>query len=260
MTLNGTNTIAYGFHPMTVNGGWDMPARKAPYVYDWGDSLEPLLTPTYAAWLPRVITVQFFYDPRTQTIGVGTSNWVDVFAQTYLVGSDITLGVTDKVGTIGEHTVRVKSIVKHKKYRGGNAKITVAFQEVSAAFNGTVPVSKSGGTFSIDGYSFGQFNAKLISTGGLSGLGELKPSKATTTINPKGLSAYRALNKFSLKLVIHSNDPISDLASLQKVLTGEAVLPFVYSGLSFDTFCGGSSKTIKKNGQTLIFDLNLFRL
>lgn len=262
MTFDGTNTKAYGLIPIKVNGGYNMPSRRGPYTYDWGDEIEPLLTATYAAWNPRTITVEFLYDPRQQTIGIPSYAYIENFIQTnFATGADIVLALTDAVSGIGTYTVRVTSITAHKKYRNGtNERMTFTFQETAPAFGGTVPVTKNGGATNLDGYNFSQFNAKIMQITNLSGLGGLKKLDTTTYTEAKAMGPYRALSTINIKLVISNEQALERLASLQKVLTGEAVLPFSYNGITFNTFHAAGFAVKHLNSKTIKFDLKLFRL
>lgn len=261
MTLDGTNTLAYGLVPVSVTGGYDMPSRVTPYFYDWGDTIEPLLTTTYAGWNPRRIRVDFLYDQKRQTSGVPSTWYVDGLIQGYKTASDIALVLTDAVGSIGSFTVRLRSVTNQRKYRGTtNQRMIWEFEETVTAFNGVVPGVKNGGSISLDGYNLDQFSATITGISNMSGLGDLKASGETTYLTGSKLSAYRNLHGFVLRMVIYDSDPITKLASLQKVLTGNAVLPFVYNGLSFDTFCGQGFTVRFLNANVITFDLTLFRL
>lgn len=261
MTIDGVNVLDYGLVPITVTGGYDMPGRITPFFYDWGDTIEPLLTASYAGWRRRNIFVDCVYDSRRQTIGVPSTWYLDGLIQGYKTGADIALILTDAVGAIGSFTVRLKAVTKHKKYRGtNNHRMTWEFEEVTTVFSGVVPVAKNGGSISIDGYGLSQFGATILKITNLSGLGALSKSPESRYLTDVKLSSYRDLHGFNLKMVIYDNDPIAKLASFQKVLTGEQVLPFVYNGLSFDTFCGQGFSVVFLSSKAVSFNLTLYRL
>lgn len=260
MTIDGTNTKAWGMVPVHVQGAYDMPNRKPPYFYDWGDTKDILLGPTYKAWEPRQIRVRFMYDSRQRTLPPLGANQVDAFIQQYAEAADLTLVTSDAEGTIGQATVKVQEVVEHVKYAGGVERFTMVFRERVPAFNGVVPGTKSVGSVSIDGYGLGQFSAKIIKVRGLSNLPSAKQSRRTTYLEATDLQAYRNLGVFTMSLVIRDNNPYTKLASLQQVLAGEAVLPFVYPGYSFDCICGQGFIVTKLDDKTLKFDLKLIRL
>ena len=64
MKFNGTNTTALGLLVSKTTGFFDMPDRGSPVVYDWGDSLQPLLDDEDIFWKALTMTVEFIYDSR----------------------------------------------------------------------------------------------------------------------------------------------------------------------------------------------------
>lgn len=259
MTIDGTNVKNWGMVPIRVSGGYDMPPRRTPYLYDWGDTKDILLGPTWKAWEPRIITVDFLFDARQKTVTLG-ANQVEAFIGQYQAAADLNLVLTDAEGSVGEMTVKVVNVQGHRKYRGGNERFTMTFRERVPAFAGSVPGVKSGGSISIDGYGLGQFSAKLIRVRGLSSLGTAKASKETVHNEASKLSQYREISPFTMSLVIRDNNPYTKLASLQAVLVQEKVLTFVYPGISFDCFCSQAFVIQKLDKKTIKFDMTLNRL
>jgi len=258
MTINGTNTEQWGLLVESASGGYDMPGRLGEYVYDWGDSYEPLFGSNYTRWAPRLFRVKFLYDPRRKNITVGANQVHDLLAS--FGTDDLTLVLTDASGAIGTHTVQLNQVVGWKRYKGGQERFTVEFRERVPAFEGALPGTQNGGTFSIDGYSFAQFGCKLIRPLNLAGVGSAIESNATYFTSAPAIRQQRALKSFGLQLVLHDANPIVKMASLHKVLSQDKVLPFVLDSYTFDTMFAAGFQSQRKDSKTQVFTLNLIRL
>jgi hypothetical protein len=260
MTLDGTDFLEYGLVAIKAQGAYDMPSRIPPFYYDWGDEFEILLGPSWKAFEPRLVAVDFLYDQRRQSIGTPGPSYLDEFTRNYLEAIDHSLVMTDAAGGMGSLVVKIDSASGHTRYRSGNQRIKLLFRERVPSFPGTVPGTKAGGPVSIDGYGLSQFSATLVKATGLSDLAELKQSNDTVHLAAPKRQRYRNLQTFTLSLAIRDDNPYTRLASLQKVLSSDQVLPFTISGLSFDTFLAQGFPVQKLDNKTLKFDLKLVRL
>ena len=255
MTLNGVNPISQGMVPISVSGGYDMPIRREPFVYDWGDEWEPLFGDNYTAWSPRIIEVKFIYDSRRGTPGGGTpvQTWLDSFV------GDITLSLTEAGGGYGTFTVRLLSAFDYRAYKSGNATLTVQFEEQIPSFPASLP-SKVAGSPSIDGYSLSQFGCHVVRSSEMAALGLLKESAMTQGLWAPKRRALREPVEVSLDLVMQTNNPLARMYELQSVLAQGKVLPFVYGNYTFDCICVSGFQATKLNSTTLRFNLFLLRL
>lgn len=256
MTINGTDTKAWGMIPVKTSGHFDMPSRRGEIMYDWGDEFEPLFGSYYTAFEPRVITVEFLYDPRIQTIGNATPNWVDVWVESYKTVTELTLGIE---GEFGDRIVTVTEVNNNKKYRGANQKITFVFEERVPTFNGSLPGTKNGGFFSIDGYSISQFNL-ILKESKVTSLGTSLESSETVFLEAPKKRDVRNFASIFLDLYLVSSNPARDLANFQKVLAQEKVMTLEYGSISFQVLFVTGFQTQRLNLGAFKLTLNLLRL
>jgi hypothetical protein len=253
MTLDGTDFLNLGFMVQSVNGGYNMPGRLSPFFYDWGDTMEPLFE---NGWSPRTIAVNVVYDPRR------TASTVETITRAQMAATAKVLRMNGASGQVGEHNVVVSRILNHLIY-GPHAKLTMEFQETVPGFNGVLPGSKSGGSYSLDGYSFKQFGIVISRVRNISGLGQAKTSQKTVYKTAQERTQYRAFHEFYLDCYLIGSgmtDTLTKLHNFQKVLSQEKVLPFVYESYNFDTLFTNQMQVTRISPRAFRFTLALNRL
>lgn len=265
MIIDGVNTLDYGLVPLKVSGAYDMPSRLSPYLYDWGDEIQPLLLPSQMSWEGRNIEIEFLYDiSRATSANKLINNFLDVMTRYYTDALPFNLELTEKTGSVGVYNVVVSSIGNHLRYRNGYSKINFRFFEQVPSFAGvlpTLPVTTP--SISLGGYGFSQFGIIISKLIDISGIGEAKESPVTTYNKSAAKSQYRGLHAFKMNCYCVGTSPtdvLLKISSFQKLLTSNSLLNFRYGDFNFDTFAATGFKATKKAGKIIQFELTLFRV
>lgn len=252
MKFNGTNTESWGLLVSKTTGFFDMPDRVSPVIYDWGDTLQPLLDEEDIFWKSLSITVEFVYDSRI------TGNTYEQTMTALKALDEFEIEQTFASGGNGVFTVRVQSSQKEQTF-GPLTKATVVLYNRVPTFTGTLP-SANDSSSSIGGYSFSQFGLVVSSKLNFRGLGELKQSKETTYMSDTKKSAVRGLNQLSIDCwIVGSNtaDLIKKVAEFKKLLSLPDAKVLKYAGKTKNVFLSNGFKVEVHGKRAAKFNLKL---
>lgn len=254
MRIDGNELSTYGLVLSRKSGFFDMPNRVAPFVYDWGDELEPLVGEHHMAFAPQIFTANCIFDPR-----LGGS--LEATLATFDAMAEINVDIEGQSGAVGRYLCQILQTGSHRYYGSTAQKIDLTFYHRVPVFGATLPGTQTLGSSHFGGYNFSQFGIKVTLRREFVALPSLKESKQTTYQTGPRKTQFRAFKKIFLDCVLVGSsqaDRLNKMEQFKLLLSQPGLHTLTHGGITFaQTFHTDGFKTTLLGNKVLKFTLTL---